>query len=171
MASPAALAMMARIEALQSWKNLNGVATLDGSNEGNLAKTVLDMEIYVSTLINDLPMTESNVQATIESMMKEEVEGPIDGKLRTAVHFAKSGTRDEASSWYKSAPESKAVQEIGVVDAKQYRQWNKQMKNALDQIRPNYRHVPDCVEKLTEEELNEANRRWSLQSRETATRT
>ena len=39
------------------------------------------------------------------------------------------------------------------------------MKNELDQIRPNSRLVPDCVEKLTEEEINEANRQGTFDSR------
>ena len=61
---------------------------------------------------------------------------------------------------------SKAVQQVGVVvDAKQYREWNKQLKNALDQIRPNSRHALDCFEKLTEDEINEGNMQGTLDLR------
>ena len=40
-----------------------------------------------------------------------------------------------------------------VIDAKQYRQWNKKMKNALEQVRPTARQALEAVEKLSEEEL------------------
>ena len=119
---------MARVEVLEASKNSNGLPTSDGSSERNLAKAVLDMEIYASTLINDPPIRKSNVDATIERKMKEEVEPLIDIKRRTAMQTAKDGNRGEASSWYKSVIESKAMQEIGVVDAKQYRQLNKNIK-------------------------------------------
>ena len=50
--------------------------------------------------------------------------------------------------------DSKAIQELGtVVDSKQHRQWNKKMKNALEQIRPNARHALDPIERLSEEEV------------------
>ena len=69
----------------------------------------------------------SKANAITESNFKTHVEGIIDSKLRTAVDFANSGTRDEGGhSWFKSVLESKAMQEIGnVIDAKQYRRWNK----------------------------------------------
>ena len=121
MASAVEQAIMARVETLEAWKKSNKLTTSDGSSERNPATTVLDMEIYVSTLINDPPMRQSNIDATIERKIKEEVEAIIDSKLRTAMQFARGGKRDEASSWYKSVLDSKAVQEIGVVvDAHQY---------------------------------------------------
>ena len=36
---------------------------------------------------------------------------------------------------------------------KQYKQWNKKMKNALDQIRPQSRRDLDAIEKLSEEQV------------------
>ena len=52
--------------------------------------------------------------------------------------------------------ESKAIQEIGkLTDAKSYRQWNKKMKNALEQTRAQSRHMLEAVEKMTEEEVIE----------------
>ena len=71
--------------------------------------------------------------------MKIGVEGLIEIKLRTAMRFAKGKYRDEGGqSHFKSTLDGKAVQAIGlVVDSKQYGQWSKKMKNALNQIRPN----------------------------------
>ena len=159
-------AVITRLEGLESWKNSNRLPTSDGSGERNLAKTILDMEIYVSTLINDLPTKESTVHEIIDDRIKTNIEAIIDSKLRTALQFAKGGQREESNSWFKSVLESKAVQEIGtVIDAKQYRQWNKKMKNALDQIRPNSRAALDCVEKLSEDEINEANKQGTFDSR------
>ena len=52
--------------------------------------------------------------------------------------------------------ESKAIQEIGkLTDAKSYRQWNKKMKNALEQTRAQSRGMLEAVEKMTEEEVIE----------------
>ena len=62
--------------------------------------------------------------------------------------MSKGGNNQDKDSWYKSVFESKAIQDIGpVVDAKQYRQWNKKMKNAIEQIRPQSRHILDFIEK------------------------
>ena len=67
-----------------------------------MAKTLLHMEIYVATLINDPPLQASNIHAIAEAKMKKQVEELIDAKLRTAVQFAKGNYRDEgAQSWLK----------------------------------------------------------------------
>ena len=50
MASASEQALASRIDVIESWKNANKLPTTDGTGEGNLAKTVLDMEVYVSTL-------------------------------------------------------------------------------------------------------------------------
>ena len=52
MASAAEQAFMARIEGLESFVNSNKLPGPQGVGERNLAKTVLDMEICVSTLID-----------------------------------------------------------------------------------------------------------------------
>ena len=130
----------ARVDALEAFVQSNRVPGAQGSGERNLAKVVLDMEICVSTLISDPPVKWNEINSIIENRIKSEIETLIDIKLRTAMQFSKVGNRDEGGgqSWYKSVLESKAIQEIGtVIDAKQYRQWSKKMKNALDQIRPN----------------------------------
>ena len=67
-------ATIARLEALEAWKDSNRLPTTDGVNERNLAKTVLDTEIYVGTLGNDPPMQASNVNAIIEDKIKKEIE-------------------------------------------------------------------------------------------------
>ena len=161
-------AIISRIETLESWKQSNRLPTTDGLSERNLAKTLMDMEIYVSTLISDPPIKTSNVQEIFDNKIKSEIETLIDIKLRTAMQFSKVGNRDEGGgqTWYKSVLESKAIQEIGtVVDAKQYRQWSKKMKNALDQIRPNSRTILDHVEKLSEDEINEASKQTNFENR------
>ena len=51
---------------------------------------------------------------------------------------------------------SKTIQEIGkLADAKSYRQWNKKMRNALEQTRAQSRGMLEAVEKITEEEVIE----------------
>ena len=52
-----------------------------------------------------------------------------------------------------------------MVDANQYRQWNKKAKNALDQLRPHSRVILDSVEKLTEDEVDEAIQLGSFDTR------
>ena len=167
MATASEQVIMARLEVLEAWKQSNKLLTSDGSSERNLAKTSLDMEIYVATLINDPPMQARNIQAIVEAKIKNDVEELIDAKLRTTLQFAKVNHRDDGKQlWFNSVLESKAVQEVGlVVDAKQYRQWSKRMKNALDQIRPNSRAALVHVEKWTEEELNDAIRQGSFDTR------
>ena len=103
-------------------------------------------------LRSDPPATKSELQTLVDGAIKNNIETLIDSKLRTTMQFSKVGKRDEGGgqSWYKSVLESKAAQDIGtVVDAKQYRQWNKNMNNAVDKIRPSSRSVLDCVERLT----------------------
>ena len=157
-----------RLEVVEAWMNSNKIPTADGAGERNLAKTVLDMEIYVTALASNPPIQTSNVNAIVEDKIKKEIEGIIDIKLRTALQFVQNGNQGQGGgqAWFKSVLESKAVQEIGnVIDAKQYRQWNKKMKNALEQIRPNSRTVLDLVEKLTEDEINDANKQGIFDSK------
>ena len=113
-----------RLEVVEAWMNSNKIPTTDGAGERNLAKTVLDMEIYVTALASNPPIQTSNVNAIIEDKIKKEIEGIIDIKLRTALQFAQNGNQGQGGgqAWFKSVLESKAVQEIGVVvGAKQYR--------------------------------------------------
>ena len=86
--------------------------------------------------------------------MNSEFGAIVDEKIKTAITMSKERGNLIASPWWKSVLESKAIQELGpVVDAKQYRQWNKKMKNALEQVRPNARKAFEAVEQFPEEEL------------------
>ena len=73
----------------------------------------------------------------------------MDEKMEKAMSVSKGGTQS-ADSWWKTILESTPVQEISlVVDAKQYRQCNKKMKNALDEVQPNARRALESVENLS----------------------
>ena len=48
-------AINARLRIVEAWKTSNRLPTSDGIGERNLAKTILDIEIYVSALIHDPP--------------------------------------------------------------------------------------------------------------------
>ena len=77
---------------------------------------------------------------------RDEANTLIDGKLHTT----------QSSGYHKPVLESKAMQEVAkVADAKQYRAWNKKMKNALEQSRTKSRRVLEMIEKMTEEEVTE----------------
>ena len=101
-----------------------------GTGDRTLAKTRLDMDIYVDSFLNNPPMQETNVGTIIDNQVKTQIEDIIDSELQTAMTFNKGHNRDE-NSWNRSAFESKAIQDIGfVIDAKQHRQWNEKRKNA-----------------------------------------
>ena len=100
-----------------------------------------DMENYVRTLVDGPPIKASGLKY---SMSPELCELTREG-IKTAMNLSKGTPNTDA--WWKSVLESKAIQEIGpFVDSKQYRQWNKKMKNALEQVRPNARHALDAIE-------------------------
>ena len=135
------------MEAIQTrLGNLEGALILQG-NDGNtrsLTQSFIDLETWALPLLNRPPIT------------VETVEMLIDAKIRTAILSLSSsqGPRGETSG--KPILESKAIQEIGkLTEAKGYRQWNKKMKNALEQTRRQSRGMLEVVEKLTEEEVIE----------------
>ena len=47
--------IVARVEALERYVTSNRIPGAPGLGDRNLAKTILDMEIYVTTLIGDPP--------------------------------------------------------------------------------------------------------------------
>ena len=69
--------------------NSSRITGPDGTGERSLGKTVLDMEIYVSTLISDPPLQQRKANEIIDERMKGNLEELIDSKLRTALKFAK----------------------------------------------------------------------------------
>ena len=72
---------------------------------------------------------------------RDEVNTLIDAKLQAT----------QSSKYSRPVLESKAMQEVSkVADAKQYRAWNKKMKNALEQTRTKSRRVLGLCEKMTE---------------------
>jgi len=114
-------------------------------------------------------MQTNKATSLIEERLKASMDAIIDAKLKAALFMAKGSTHGGESWFNRSVLESKAVQEIStVVDVKQYRQWNKKMKNALDQIRPYSRQALDQVEKLNEDEINEFFRQGVFDSRKEA---
>ena len=83
---------------------------------------------------------------------------PIDAKIKSAVLAIQTGEKSSQpkQDFTKPILESKAIQDIGkLTDAKSYRQWNKKMKNALEQTRAQSRSMLEAVEKMTEEEVIE----------------
>ena len=140
--------VLTRLKAIEDFANSNRMPA-SATGERSLGKAIIDMEIYVTTLINDPPIKASELRTSMNS----ELSGIVDEKIKTAMSLSKGGTQS-SDSWWKSILESKAIQEIGpVVDSKQYRQWNKKMKNAIEQSRPKARLALELVEKLSEEEL------------------
>ena len=84
----------------------------------------------------------------------------IDAKIRSAIVGMQPSERQPQSKQEYAKPilESKAIQDIGkLTDAKSYRQWNKKMKNALEQTREQSRGMLEVVEKMTEEEIIQHN--------------
>ena len=147
MASAAQQAIVARLEALELFRNRNKlVDPSPGMGDRNIARTVLDMETHVDALVRNAPVQASNVNAIVEKKMREEVDKIIHSKLKTALHLSRGGDREDGNSWYTSVLESKAAQGIGsVIDATHCRQLNKKIKHALDQTRLNSRIALDRV--------------------------
>ena len=150
-------ALTRRMGAIEAFMQSNRLPDATGTGERNLAKAIMDLEIRVNALMQDKPLQQSNVEAIVADRMKAGVETLIDSKLRTAMQFVKTPQQSDTTGWNRSILESKAIQDLSaVVDSKQYRQWNKKAKNALDQIRPHSRRLLDAVEKITEDEINDA---------------
>ena len=136
-----------------------------GMADRSIAKTIMDMEIYVNSLINNPPIQDQTSDAVLDNKIKTNIEALIDSKLKTAIAMSKPDYKDD-NRWFKSILESKAVQDIGpVVDAKQYRQWNKKMKNAVEQTRQQSRSALEAIERLTEDEINDASKQGQFDSK------
>ena len=84
----------------------------------------------------------------------ETVQLLIDAKIRSAIVGMQPSERQSQpkQDFAKPILESKAIQDVGkLTDAKSYRQWNKKMKNAMEQTREQSRGMLEVVEKMTEE--------------------
>ena len=89
-----------------------------------------------------------------QPIQTETVQLLIDAKIRSAIIGMQPIERQPQARQEHAKPilESKAIQDIGkLTDAKSYRQWNKKMKNALEQTREQSRGMLEVVEKMTEE--------------------
>ena len=126
--------------------DLEGAFTLQGADGAtrSLTQSFIDLETWALPMLNSTALT------------VEIVEMLIDAKIRTAIVGVQSSHRPQGESSGKPILELKAIQGIGkLTEAKGYRQWNKKMKNALEQTRNQSRGMLEAVEKLTEEEVIE----------------
>ena len=126
--------------------NLEASMTIRGGDgqERPLAQSFVNLEARV---LQQQQQTPSNM---------EEIERLIDAKLRSAIVAMQPIERQPQAKQDFAKPilESKAIQDVGkVTDAKSYRQWNKKMKNALEQTREQSRGMLEVVEKMSEEEI------------------
>ena len=106
--------------------NLEASMTIRGGDgqERPLVQSFVNLEARV---LQQQQQTPSNM---------EEIERLIDVKLRSAIVAMQPIERQSQpkQDFVKPILESKAIQDVGkVTDAKSYRQWNKKMKNALEQ--------------------------------------
>ena len=123
---------MSCVKALEDFVMANKLPTTE-SGERSIAKAIIDMEIYVRTLIFDPPVRGSGIRTS----MNAELGVLMDEKIITAISMSR-GNQPSETTWYKLIRESKAIQEISsVVDAKQHRQWDKKMEmqsNEFDRL-------------------------------------
>ena len=78
----------------------------------------------------------------------------INSKI-TAILAAQGSTHRDKESFSKwPILESKSVQNLGSVsDSKSYRDWNRKLKNCIEQIRPKSRAVMTYLEQIKEAEV------------------
>ena len=129
--------VFARLQVIEGFANSNRLL-----NDRTIGKAIIGIEAYVKTRVDDPQIQASGLRTSMNS----ELGTIMDEKIKTAMNMSKGGIRG-TDLWWESILQSKAVQEIGpVVDAKQYRQWNKKMKNAPEQAQPNARQALEFVE-------------------------
>ena len=117
----------------------------------NIESTLIDLQNQISA--NDLSRTQgyqflSELISNHPSIQAISI--IIDEKIKTAVGLSKGG----GNQWFKPILESKAVSDLPkIADSKGYREWNRQLKNALEQIKPNARKVFAFVEQISEAQI------------------
>ena len=122
----------------------------------NVVPRVAQIEMQIAGNVSAI----NNVVTKIQEM-EAQTAGIIDMKIAAAIAVmtATGGmqTTPQHTNWgTRSILESKAIQDIDrVVDAKGYRQWNRKMKNALEQTRQKSRPALEMLEKMTEEMIQE----------------
>ena len=86
----------------------------------------------------------------------------MDGKIKTAIEVMQlvskqQGDRKPYEPFKKPILESKAIQDVGqLTDAKSYRNFNRRMRNAMEQTRPWSRAAIELIEKIKEKDVTEA---------------
>ena len=122
-------------EVMRRVTNLETAMTIVGSDgqERPLAQSFVNLEQSVITQT-----------ATVQLL--------IDAKIKSAMVAMEAGEKSSQpkKDFTKPILESKAIQDVGkLTDAKGYRQWNKKMKNALEQTREQSRGMLEVVEKMS----------------------
>ena len=86
----------------------------------------------------------------------------VDGKIKTAIEVMQlvsktQGERKPYEPFKKPILESKALQDVGQLsDSKSYRNFNRKMRNAMEQTRPWSRAAIEYIEKIKEKDIMEA---------------
>ena len=86
----------------------------------------------------------------------------MDGKIKTAIEVMKMVSNQQADRkpyepFKKHILESKAIQDVGqLTDSKSHRNFNRRMRNAMEQTRPWSRAAIEFVEKIKEKDVTEA---------------
>ena len=129
---------------------------------GNLeaSMTIRGSDGQERPLVQSFVNLEARVLQQQTSSNMEDIERLIDAKLKSAIVAMQPNERQPHAKHNFAKPilESKAIQDVGkVTDAKRYQQWNKKMKNALEQTREQSRGMLEVVEKMSEEEVIQHN--------------
>ena len=74
MSSSAEQVINNRLEALEGYVQSNKISADHGAGERNLAKVVLDMEIFVRTLVADPPASKSEIRSLVDRAIKANIE-------------------------------------------------------------------------------------------------
>ena len=136
------------MHALEDFVRQTKLPVAESGAERSISRVIIDMENYVRTSVEDPPLSTSGLHISMNS----ELGAIMDEKLKTAMSLTEATPSKD--TWWISVLESKAIQEVGpMVDSKQYKQLNKKLKDALEQVRPTPRHTLDAIDKLAEEEV------------------
>ena len=83
---------------------------------------------------------------------KAEPDTLIDSKISAILAVQGNQNRDSFPKW--PILESKSIQNLGTVsDSKSYRDWNRKLKNCIEQVRPKSRQVLAYLKQIKEAEV------------------
>ena len=86
----------------------------------------------------------------------------VDGKIKTAIEVMQLVSKQQADrkpyeKFKKHILESKAIQDVGqLTDSKSYRNFNRRMRNAMEQTRPCSGAAIEFIETIKEKDITEA---------------